>query len=446
MRKALASVLLSCASGQVPTWYLVQVPDTQHYSYDTGRMVHFYLQALSVHGWGALPAVALHMGDITENARDVEFERALSAMRLFAPVPWAACIGNHDYQGGRKPVADGFRRWFGEENTATVFPTPDGDVAALMLEYMPSDDAIAFARAFMDAHPTMPTVLSTHYWLEISGERGRVGSRLDGAGDNSPAEVWAKLCLLYPQTFLVLCGHVSGEALRSDGTLLGTTVVQVLSDYQSDPDGGQGFLRLIAFGGRQAWLLTHSSSYLGLPPNRFGVLTVPCEDVAALRARLRPVDRLEPSEDTFVAPCWGGIGPRGSWDTLLAAGSGCQEHALLHFPVPRGAVSRALLTLTIEGPSADGAGFSVHRMLRPWAEDTTWTALGGLVPGRDYDAAPAAVTLSPLPVGTHSVDVTDALRTGAPYGFVLVGLGESSALRSREWHASAERPMLSVWH
>ena len=44
----------------------------------------------------------------------------------------------------------------------------------------------------------------------------------------------------------MLCGHDSGEAFRSD-TVRGYTVYQVMADYQSRSNGGDGWLRILDF-------------------------------------------------------------------------------------------------------------------------------------------------------------------------------------------------------
>ena len=47
--------------------------------------------------------------------------------------------------------------------------------------------------------------------------------------------------------FLVVCGHLCYEAMRCDKNDAGAPVYQVLSDYQSAPNGGDGWLRLMEF-------------------------------------------------------------------------------------------------------------------------------------------------------------------------------------------------------
>ena len=46
--------------------------------------------------------------------------------------------------------------------------------------------------------------------------------------------------------FLMLCGHMHGEGRRAD-VYNGNTVNTLLADYQSNTDGGSGFLRIVRF-------------------------------------------------------------------------------------------------------------------------------------------------------------------------------------------------------
>ena len=48
------------------------------------------------------------------------------------------------------------------------------------------------------------------------------------------------------QVFLVLCGHIHGEAQRTD-VVNGHQVHQLLADYQTRANGGNGWLRILEF-------------------------------------------------------------------------------------------------------------------------------------------------------------------------------------------------------
>ena len=50
----------------------------------------------------------------------------------------------------------------------------------------------------------------------------------------------------YPNLFLMLCGHITGEGRRAD-VYNGNTVYTLLADYQGRPSGGDGWLRVLEF-------------------------------------------------------------------------------------------------------------------------------------------------------------------------------------------------------
>src|SRR5262249_40010813 len=59
--------------------------------------------------------------------------------------------------------------------------------------------------------------------------------------------LFRKLVEPWPQVFLVLGGHYQGNGRASATTQLGRVVQQILADYQDDPGGGNGWMRLLAF-------------------------------------------------------------------------------------------------------------------------------------------------------------------------------------------------------
>jgi hypothetical protein len=80
-------------------------------------------------------------------------------------------------------------------------------------------------------------IISTHGYLDSDG------SRISWIGGD---RIWENLVVPHKNVFLVLCGHVIGEAERSDN-LDNRTVYQLLSDYQGRSNGGNGWLRIMEF-------------------------------------------------------------------------------------------------------------------------------------------------------------------------------------------------------
>src|SRR5262249_9878351 len=123
----------------------------------------------------------------------------------------------------------------------------------IVLEFAPRDAALAWADAILKANPDKEAILVTHMFTYMDNTRI---SQCDpnsaasfGVGqDNNGEDMWWKLVRKYPTIHLVLSGHVvqgDGTGRRMDLGVSGNLVNQILSDYQSYPLGGEGFLRLV---------------------------------------------------------------------------------------------------------------------------------------------------------------------------------------------------------
>jgi hypothetical protein len=139
---------------------------------------------------------------------------------------------------------------------------------------------LAWAKSVLVSHPGVPTIVTTHDYLNAKGER-RANPIIDldalEPAHNSAEELWQKLIRTNDQIFLVLCGHHHGTALRIEDNAAGHRVVQMLADYQDRGHAsldagvplvrgqpvaiGDGWLRLIAFDTRADSLAMQVRTY-----------------------------------------------------------------------------------------------------------------------------------------------------------------------------------------
>ncbi len=210
-------------------------------------------------------------------ARAVEMPSAADGYQLIAgKVPFAVVPGNHDYDAmwmkPRSVGADGkpvgpmivhvgglsnFTSVFGNQSrffkgkpwyvaahdggadSAQIFTAGGYRFLHIGLQFDPPDASLAWADAVMKRYPGLPTILTTHDYLNKEAQRV-VAPPTDNHAldprDNNPEMVWQKLVSTHPQIFMVLAGHQSGQALRVDRNKAGGEVCQLLSDYQ---DRGQ---------------------------------------------------------------------------------------------------------------------------------------------------------------------------------------------------------------
>ncbi len=504
------------------TPYLIAaLPDTQHYSDNPAHIAHYIAQTQWIvdnrEDYGI--AFVTHPGDIVEHGgagvdgNQAEWDRALEAMDILdgdllatpdGLIPYGAVIGNHDYDiVGSKSSPDRYLEHFGPERYAgrswfvgaspddvsmsQVFEAGGRDVLHLALEWLPTDDAVAWAQDVLAANPTLPVVLTTHEYTSTGNPASRrtTGNTPDGTGDNSPDQLYRKLVEPYPGIFLVLAGHVIGDGRRTSVTALGETVHEVLIDYQGDPEGGNGWMGLIEVQPDAGLLVfeTFSPTYVpGLSPgpdrfdssdSNFSVELdiVSRRTLLETRNHLRFRQGLDSGHGTYLGAQDTHIGhgdltpadtPTGGADSIRVDGDESEEQGLLQFAdvlgcspgqVPPGAtVEAAVLTLTTEGPNADSAGGAgLHRMSVAWSDGDTWDSLeGGVTLGVQAELVAEVDVASGVETkGTWSFDVAadvQAWADGAPaHGWVAVAnTSDRWEFRSSDWSAVAERPMLTV--
>ena len=127
----------------------------------------------------------------------------------------------------------------------------------------PDDDTLRWAESVIKTHGKMPTIVTTHDYLNIDGERKARPlidlARIDPDFHNSAEQIWQKFIREHDQIFLVLCGHHHGQSFRVDKNNKGNPVYQILANYQGRGQAlldagrpelrglGDGWLRLMQF-------------------------------------------------------------------------------------------------------------------------------------------------------------------------------------------------------
>ncbi|MCK9541393.1 MAG: metallophosphoesterase [Novosphingobium sp.] len=149
-------------------------------------------------------------------------------------------------------------------SSAQIFTAGGYRFLHIGLQFEPPNGALEWASGVIGRYPGLPTIVSTHSYLDTQGRR-LPNPVIDNArvdpDDNSPEMMWDKFVSRHDQIFMVLCGHNNGQALRVDNNRFGHKVYQILSDYQerrqtainaggklSGQDGiGDGWIRLMKF-------------------------------------------------------------------------------------------------------------------------------------------------------------------------------------------------------
>jgi hypothetical protein len=196
---------------------------------------------------------------------DEQFKNSTHFMeKLDGVVPYGLACGNHDLTDGKKGSFTSrkfvdyygpqhFKKypWYGGASESgfssyQVFSGGGYKFIALELAVAAPKAEVDWALKVMADHPGIPVILTTHQMLSPKAEMGK-GTAVSGPGRQAPAEVWEQLVQPSPQIFLVLCGHYHGEAYITQETRAAQPVHVVLQDYQNDPNGGDGWLRIYTF-------------------------------------------------------------------------------------------------------------------------------------------------------------------------------------------------------
>lgn len=260
---------------------IVALPDTQYYASSYPRIFRNQTRWIAKNAEKLRIKFVVGLGDIVDDGASVaQWRVADRAYReLDGKVPYLATIGNHDYDekgriatSGRK--ASRFNRFFGpsrylsqgyswyrqgpdpksNENFYALFQIQGASYLVLSLEFYPRDSVIEWASGLIAANPGSQVIIATHSYLNNDNTRVSPCDPFAKAvyglkSDNNGDDLWRKLVSKHPNVVLVLSGHipVDGVGRRVDLGEGGNLVNQVLSDYQGEPSGGGGFLRVMTF-------------------------------------------------------------------------------------------------------------------------------------------------------------------------------------------------------
>lgn len=224
--------------------------------------------------------------------------RAISVLSQ-SGIPFGMSPGNHDYDnyawydgiGASRPLtgATSWNTWFGPQSAHFTgkrwyggafnngmdsfqrFKAGGRTFLHLSLEMEPTPAVLDWAQHVIDQNPGLPTLMTTHEWLDpnFTGATKRSNDHqayFDGTPNLPPDQVWERFIRKNKQIFLVLAGHdwtptkhglSNGENIRTDTNDAGYPVFQLVQDYQGNtigPDGnagsdngGAGWMRFIEF-------------------------------------------------------------------------------------------------------------------------------------------------------------------------------------------------------
>ena len=207
---------------------------------------------------------AIHLGDIVQNpTQKPEWENANRAMQIIdGVVPYSMVPGNHDmvvesrdstlYNQFFSPARFVDRKWYGghmgqtNDNNYCFFEANGMKFMVLSLEFAPRDAALEWAADVVRRHPAHRVIVATHCYMCLNGRDTdcAVANKIVG---NCGEQMWQKLIRKQSNIFMVVSGHVLGIGLQTSINDAGGQVIEMLTDYQGLPNGGDGWLRSLRF-------------------------------------------------------------------------------------------------------------------------------------------------------------------------------------------------------
>jgi len=271
--------LVIAAAGQSGDFTIVALPDTQFYSANDPQIFNQQTQWIRDNAAALNIKLVLGEGDIVNGGGEIsQWQNADAAMKLLdGVVPYMSAIGNHDYDQNdpskRTPSTVNFNNYFGpnrysgqswykgtftsgsNENFYGEFTFSGTTFLVIALEFMPRSTVLDWANNLIANNPDKEVILLTHaYEYSDDTRMGRCDewnkTSFNVDADNDGNDMWDKLVRKHKNVSLVLSGHVTagdGTGRRTDLGDNGNLVNQVLADYQTLPNGGNGWLRIMTF-------------------------------------------------------------------------------------------------------------------------------------------------------------------------------------------------------
>jgi IPT/TIG domain-containing protein/centrosomal CEP192-like protein/uncharacterized protein DUF4082 len=269
------------ASTVGPNFTIVALPDTQYYSSSlnggTPAMFNAQTQWVVNNQQALNIAYVAHLGDIVQsgdnNGSTSEWSVADSAMKILeaANIPYGVHPGNHDEGSSSSDTGDAsytvlYNTYFGvsrfsgrsyyggnygtnNNNHYDLFSAGGMNFIAIYFAYdynLAGDglnpdftSVLSWAQGVLQQYSDRHAILVSHYMMgngnpaNLSIQGGAIVNGLDGI----------------PNVFLTLAGHYNtlpGEGQRTS-VISGNTVQGLMSDYQDQPNGGNGWLRIMTF-------------------------------------------------------------------------------------------------------------------------------------------------------------------------------------------------------
>ena len=234
------------------------LPDTQNYSEHHPDIFLSQTNWIKENFDDYNAVLVIHEGDMVNHwNNEKEWQNASVAMQVLIDgnVPFLLIPGNHDhnnYFGSAEFYSKYFpisvfenMNWYKGnigDNTSNYGEIRIGgrDFVFLGIDVCPDEDEIAWANNIFSQNENKHLILVTHGYLNEKAER------IAGVCKNTQY-IWDDLIKNHKNLNLTLSGHMHGQNYRIDPNDYNKDVIQMLADYQTMENGGNGYLRILTF-------------------------------------------------------------------------------------------------------------------------------------------------------------------------------------------------------
>lgn len=256
---------------------VVVVPDPQYYSRDRPDIFMNQTRWIKANADPLNIKFVIGVGDLVDSGKSAtQWNVANRSMSVLdGTVPYLVTVGDHDYDSGYtfNPAMRltnmydanfGYQRfsnysWFGghfpEYGNVDMYgffssPGKNNDFMVLGVEYCPTDEDLTWADSVLKNNTDKKVIFFTHSYLNSKGLRTTSASvnscAAAGIAGNEAEDVWNKMISKYSNIVLVVAGDQLGIGVRTD--YVGDAPVnQVLENFQSSENGGNGYLSVYTF-------------------------------------------------------------------------------------------------------------------------------------------------------------------------------------------------------
>ncbi|NLX03821.1 MAG: DNRLRE domain-containing protein [Phycisphaerae bacterium] len=449
-RLAFVMIVLLClpSAGRGDPFSIVALPDTQIYSQSYPETFTSQTQWIVDNQSTRNISFVTHLGDLVNVADDsTQWQNANASMNvLHGQVPYSACMGNHDvgsyYDSYFGPSRYSGMSWYGGGSTNSrnhyqTFSAGGYDFLHLNLQFAPDAGAISWAQSVLDANPGKQTIVSTHSYLDLGGYTSQGSS------------IWNSFVRSNSQIFMVLCGHMHGENQQVSTNDAGGKVIEMLSDYQTYSNGGDGYLRTLEFDAASSRInvqtysptkgeyLTDSDSQLSYdvtfgstiqvngfiepPPDPPPAYTITLQQgisgyggTVDTELKSADPDAVQGANASIKVDSYDGSSPGPTQGLVRFSGLVGDNAGRIR---PGMNVTSAALTLNVTN---EGSGLNAHRALVNWNESSTWNGTGAGIQADGVEAQAVADDSvgannsgANVTEGTVTLDVTSSVAAWA---------------------------------